>query len=177
MTRKLRPLLLEDLGRLPTGCGGCAFWESAGERERRCGGVCDSEFQRAWHRRVTDEWGECGRVAYEDDELLGFVKYAPSGYFPQVRDVCGGARGPCGAAHRVPARLGGCPAPRAGHGAAARVLCAIWSAEASAASRRSRSPIRMPQSTTCRCSACRSCCATASRSPSPTRSTRSCGST
>lgn len=84
MTRKLRPLTLKDLGRLPTGCGGCAFWESAGERERRCGGVCDIEFQTAWYRRVTDEWGECGRVAYEDDELLGFVKYAPSGYFPQA---------------------------------------------------------------------------------------------
>jgi GNAT superfamily N-acetyltransferase len=33
---------------------------------------------------VTDEWGECGRVAYEDDEVLGFVKYAPSRYFPQA---------------------------------------------------------------------------------------------
>jgi len=83
MTRRLRPLSLDDLGRLPTGCGGCAFWESAGERERRCGATCDVEQQRAWHRRVTDEWGECGRVAYEDDELLGFIKYAPSTYFPQ----------------------------------------------------------------------------------------------
>jgi ribosomal protein S18 acetylase RimI-like enzyme len=84
MSRRLRPLREKDLGRLPSGCGGCAFWESGGERERRCGGVCDSEFQRAWLRRVTDEWGECGRVAYEDDELLGFVKYAPSRYFPQA---------------------------------------------------------------------------------------------
>jgi len=84
MTRKLRPLSLDDLGRLPAGCGGCVFWESAGERERRCGAACDAELQRAWHRRVTDEWGECGRVAYEDEELLGFVKYAPSRYLPQA---------------------------------------------------------------------------------------------
>ena len=83
MTRKLRPLSVDDLGRLPAGCGGCVLWESGGERERRCGAVCDAELQRAWVRRVTDEWGDCGRVAYEDDELLGFVKYAPSGYFPQ----------------------------------------------------------------------------------------------
>jgi ribosomal protein S18 acetylase RimI-like enzyme len=83
MTRRLRPLSLDDFGRLPSGCGGCTLWESAGERERRCGAVCDPELQRAWYRRVTDEWGECGRVAYEDEELLGFVKYAPSGYFPQ----------------------------------------------------------------------------------------------
>lgn len=84
MTRRLRPLTLDDLGRLPAGCGGCTFWESAGERERRCGSACDQEFQRAWLRRVSSEWGECGRVVYEDDELLGFVKYAPSGYFPQA---------------------------------------------------------------------------------------------
>ena len=84
MARKLRALTLDDIGRLPSGCGGCAFWESAGERERRCGTVCDLELQRAGHRRGSDEWGECGRVAYEDDELLGFIKYAPSRYFPQA---------------------------------------------------------------------------------------------
>lgn len=84
MARRLRSLTLEDLGRLPAGCGACVFWESAGERERRCGSVCDSELQEAWYRRVTDEWGECGVVAYEDDEILGFVKFAPSKYFPQA---------------------------------------------------------------------------------------------
>lgn len=94
MTRKLRALSPDDFGRLPAGCGGCAFWESAGERERRCGPVCDPELQRAWHRRVTDEWGECGRVAYEDDELLGFIKYAPSRYFPQADTFAAAPRDP-----------------------------------------------------------------------------------
>lgn len=84
MTRRLRPLALDDLDRLPVGCSGCTFWESAGERERACGQPNDIELQRAWFRRVTDEWGDCGRVAYEDDEVLGFIKYAPSGYFPQA---------------------------------------------------------------------------------------------
>jgi len=84
MTRRLRPLALDDLDRLPVGCSGCTFWESAGERERACRQPNDIELQRAWFRRVTDEWGDCGRVAYEDDEVLGFIKYAPSGYFPQA---------------------------------------------------------------------------------------------
>jgi GNAT superfamily N-acetyltransferase len=48
-----------------------------------CGSVCDPELQEAWYRQVTDEWGECGCVAREDDEILGFIKYAPSRYFPQ----------------------------------------------------------------------------------------------
>ncbi len=84
MSRKLRPLQLADYDRLPIGCSACAFWESAGERKRTCGSVCDPELQEAWFRQVTDEWGQCGTVAHEDDEVLGFIKYAPALYFPQA---------------------------------------------------------------------------------------------
>lgn len=84
MSRKLRALTLEDMKRLPSGCACCTFWESPERLERACQSGCDEEKAREWYLRVTDEWGECGRVAYEDDEILGFVKYAPSGYFPQA---------------------------------------------------------------------------------------------
>ena len=84
MTRRLRALTLADLDRLPTGCGSCAFWESEKRLERRCASASDAEGMREWYLRVTGEWGDCGRVAYEDDEVLGFIKYAPSGYFPQA---------------------------------------------------------------------------------------------
>jgi len=85
MNRRFRALTLDDLDRLPAGCEGCVFWQSTVLAERRCGSVCDSEAQAEWYRRVSQEWGDCGRVAVEDDEILGFVKYAPSGYFPQAR--------------------------------------------------------------------------------------------
>lgn len=39
---------------------------------------------REWYDRVSSEWGECGRVALEDDEVLGFIKYAPALYLPQA---------------------------------------------------------------------------------------------
>jgi N-acetylglutamate synthase-like GNAT family acetyltransferase len=35
-------------------------------------------------RDVRSQWGECGRIAYENGEPLGFVKYAPPRFFPQV---------------------------------------------------------------------------------------------
>jgi ribosomal protein S18 acetylase RimI-like enzyme len=85
MSRKLRALTIEHLDRLPAGCGGCLFWESSEFLERRCGAACGREALSAWYERVTGEWGDCGRVAVEDDVLLGFVKYAPSGYFPQAQ--------------------------------------------------------------------------------------------
>lgn len=84
MARKLRPLSFSDLGMTPEGCSRCAFWESAEPLDRRCGAHCDLEQSRAWFDRVLSDWGECGRAAVEDDQVLGFVKYAPSGYFPQA---------------------------------------------------------------------------------------------
>jgi ribosomal protein S18 acetylase RimI-like enzyme len=85
MARRLRPLLYQDLARLPSVCTGCVFWESAEKHDRRCGSACDAEVLRAWYERVTDEWGDCGRVLLGDEgEIIGFIKYAPSGYFPQA---------------------------------------------------------------------------------------------
>ncbi|MBI5232281.1 MAG: GNAT family N-acetyltransferase [Coriobacteriales bacterium] len=84
MARKLRPLGPEHLQSSAAPCNGCMFWESGTPLERRCGSRCDPDEWAAWWRRVADEWGAPGRVALEDDEVLGFVKYAPAQYFPQV---------------------------------------------------------------------------------------------
>jgi GNAT superfamily N-acetyltransferase len=61
------------------------FWETATPLEIVCGAACDAELQAESVRRISLEWGECGRVATEDDEVLGFIKYAPPKYFPQTR--------------------------------------------------------------------------------------------
>lgn len=82
--RKLQPLALEHLSRLPGACPGCAFWETPDVHERACGSICDQEAVEAWFRRVGSEWGSCGRVATHGDEVLGVIKYAPSGLVPQA---------------------------------------------------------------------------------------------
>ena len=63
------------------------FWETPGRLEPVCGGGCDRAALQAWVRTVRREWGDCGRVAFEDGEALGFVKYAPAKYFPQTRHM------------------------------------------------------------------------------------------
>lgn len=70
------------------------FWESAAPLERRCGSACDLEARKAWQLRVSEEWGDCGKVAYEDDAVLGFIKYAPSGYFPQAANFTAAPQDP-----------------------------------------------------------------------------------
>ena len=90
MARKLRPLGMQHLDNLPCGCAGCVFWETAGRLEPRCGAACDLEMARAWVADVHEQWGECGRVAYEGDTILGFIKYAPARFLPQSRNFPSG---------------------------------------------------------------------------------------
>ncbi|MBN2822225.1 MAG: GNAT family N-acetyltransferase [Coriobacteriia bacterium] len=85
MTRRFKPLTGELVAALPTGCPGCVFWESPEPLEPLCGVKCDEALASGWMDRVRLEWGDCGRAAVEDGVVLGFIKYAPPGFFPQAR--------------------------------------------------------------------------------------------
>jgi GNAT superfamily N-acetyltransferase len=84
VARRMRTLTVERVGDLPDPCSTCALWELGGHRHP----TCEPAEQRArleeWVENVRAEWGECGRVVYENGEPLGFVKYAPPRFFPQV---------------------------------------------------------------------------------------------
>ncbi len=84
MTRRLTALGPEATSGVGSICEGCIYWESSDALEVRCSSACDPEKQREWFDRVREEWGECGRVATDGDEVLGFIKYAPARYFPQT---------------------------------------------------------------------------------------------
>jgi GNAT superfamily N-acetyltransferase len=85
MARRFKPLDAVRARELPSRCAGCAFWESSEQQPKRCGSTCDPETLEGWIDYVRAQWGDCGRVAYEGDDVLGFVKYAPPAYFPQAR--------------------------------------------------------------------------------------------
>lgn len=94
MTRRLRPLLLEHFETLPCACPGCSFWESAKPLPVACGSACDMALAKARYGEISREWGECGRVATEDKEVLGFIKYAPPRYYPQAFNMPAGPPSP-----------------------------------------------------------------------------------
>lgn len=48
-------------------------------RAEDAGAAADEK--EAWLSAVLRDWGSCGRVAYVDDALVGFVLYAPPTYF------------------------------------------------------------------------------------------------
>lgn len=84
MARRLKWLTPERVDDLPDMCASCALWEGGLTRAPACAEAADREALTRWIRKVRSEWGECGRIAYEGDEVLGFVKYAPPRAFPSL---------------------------------------------------------------------------------------------
>ena len=91
MTRRFKRLTFERLSELEHDCSHCAFWETSDHRTIHCDPQRDEALTlESWFKTVRSEWGECGRVAYEDGEILGIVQYAPARYFPRTRFMTAG---------------------------------------------------------------------------------------
>lgn len=90
MARRLKWLTPERVDDLPDMCARCAVWEGGRAAAPACAEAADREALVAWIRKVRSEWGECGRIAYEGDEVLGFVKYGPPSAFPSLASMPSG---------------------------------------------------------------------------------------
>lgn len=66
------------------------MWETGGHTSASCAPARAREELAAWIDEVRSEWGDCGRIAYENKEPLGFVKYAPPRFFPQAATMPSG---------------------------------------------------------------------------------------
>jgi hypothetical protein len=91
VARRIRPLTAARIGDLPDPCCSCDLWETGGSPNVACGSSEGREELATWVELVRSEWGDCGRIAYENGEPLGFVKYAPPRYFPQAGSMPAGA--------------------------------------------------------------------------------------
>ena len=85
MSRRLAPLTPDTVADLPSPCATCLNWEL----EPRLAGTVDSaglaaEEKQAWFQNVYDRWGQCGRLALVDDQVVGYVTYAPAAMVPRA---------------------------------------------------------------------------------------------
>lgn len=90
MARKIRPLTADRVADLPDPCSCCVEWETAGAPAPDCVPAEARAELVTWVGDVRAEWGDCGRIAYENGDALGFVKYAPPRFFPQARSMAAG---------------------------------------------------------------------------------------
>jgi hypothetical protein len=70
------------LGRAPSVCQSCVWWQS------RNGRVADKE---RWADRTEDDWGSWGALYRDDDgRLLGSIQYGPAHLFPRAAELPAG---------------------------------------------------------------------------------------
>ena len=81
MARRVARLTLDTLADLPESARSCLEWELDPVSRRRLPDVESAIAEKeAWVSRVLLDWGSCGRVVYVDDQVAGFVTYAPPAY-------------------------------------------------------------------------------------------------
>jgi GNAT superfamily N-acetyltransferase len=86
VSRKIASLTLDRLETLPGPCRSCVFWElDAVRRERVCRHPELAAAEKdVWLSHVLREWGSCGQVALVDDQVVGYLAYAPAAFVPGV---------------------------------------------------------------------------------------------
>lgn len=79
MARRLVDVGLENLSSAPLEVLECVFWETDQ------GVAPDPRFlKEEWFSSTLLEWGPCGKILLDDDEVVAFAQFAPPSLFPRV---------------------------------------------------------------------------------------------
>lgn len=93
--RRFKGLCTEQVDDLPEVCACCQLWESRSATAPICGeDRCDKDAFKGWVEYVCAQWGECGLMAYQEGEMIGYVKYAPGAFFPRAALMPSGGPSP-----------------------------------------------------------------------------------
>lgn len=82
MSRRLVALTLDNLRDLPGSCRECVAWEQdpfAAEPPE-----APALEKESWVSTTLLQWGSCGLLAYEGDDLSGYLTYAPADLVPRA---------------------------------------------------------------------------------------------
>jgi GNAT superfamily N-acetyltransferase len=86
----------ESLGDIPRSCKECLYWELPEDLEKLSQQKKSrpaEEKKKEWFIKTLDEFGNCGKIVYQDKAAIGYAQYAPFNRFPQVSSY---KSGPCG---------------------------------------------------------------------------------
>jgi len=74
----------------PYSCQYCLYWESTGDFDEKVDKAKAQQLKGDWFRNVSKEFGNCGVIAYLNNESVGYAQYALSKFFPRVRQYASG---------------------------------------------------------------------------------------
>ncbi len=82
MSPHLVDVELETFRRIPEECQTALDWELLSDADAE-----DARFQKEeWFSSTLLEWGTCGKLFVEDDDVLGFAQYAPATLFARLSE-------------------------------------------------------------------------------------------
>ncbi len=92
MTSKLRieNVTGKNFGEIPNPCRYCLYWQTEGEY---CETMLKPETEhkkKEWLNMVVKAFGNCIKLAYANDAVIGFIQYAPAKLFPRTREYASG---------------------------------------------------------------------------------------
>jgi len=69
----------------PFSCRYCVYWESTDDFDEKIGKEKAQQLKSDWFSEVSKEFGDCGVIAYLDDEPIGFAQFALPKFFARVQ--------------------------------------------------------------------------------------------
>jgi GNAT superfamily N-acetyltransferase len=61
------------------------YWESTGDFDEKTSKEKTQQLKSDWFRNVSEEFGDCGVIAYLNDEPTGYAQYALPRFFARVQ--------------------------------------------------------------------------------------------
>jgi len=74
----------------PYSCQYCVYWESTDDFDENVSKEKAQQLKSDWFRHVSKEFGDCGVIAYLENESVGYAQYALPKFFPRVRQYASG---------------------------------------------------------------------------------------
>lgn len=74
----------------PYSCQYCLYWESTGDFDEKVDKATARQLKGDWFKNVSKEFGNCGVIAYLNNESVGYGQYALPRSFPRVRQYASG---------------------------------------------------------------------------------------
>ena len=80
-----------NLKDIPESCRGCLYWSFPEEFERTKAERSKYEQEleakkRQWILQTLKEFGNCGKILYQNDVPVGYAEYGPSNRFPNIEE-------------------------------------------------------------------------------------------
>lgn len=86
----IKSINAENFSDVPKPCRYCLYWKATAPFEEKSLTPEMEVQKREWFKKVSEEFGPCGLIAYFNHVPLGFVHYGPSEFFPRVKEYASG---------------------------------------------------------------------------------------